>query len=102
MFGGQFKLTQTVMGAHSPHLKRSAWIRDRADDSLNVPGSTEELSALGAPVTLRDGSRVRIRQWSPADRELLVNGFYRLERDDGVDTAAVQRARGEVAQARAT
>ena len=40
--------------------------------------STEELTALGAPVALRDGSHVRIRQWSPSDRELLVRGFYRL------------------------
>jgi GNAT superfamily N-acetyltransferase len=36
------------------------------------------LNALGAPVALRDGSRVRIRQWQPPDRRLLVSGFYRL------------------------
>jgi hypothetical protein len=42
------------------------------------PGSTKKSAARGLPVVLRDGSRVRIRQWRPYDRELLVNGFYRL------------------------
>jgi GNAT superfamily N-acetyltransferase len=42
------------------------------------PGSTEKSAALGVPFVLRDGSRVRIRPWSPSDRELLVSGFYRL------------------------
>jgi GNAT superfamily N-acetyltransferase len=41
-------------------------------------GSTEKAAALGMPFVLRDGSRVRIRQWRAADRELLVGGFYRL------------------------
>lgn len=40
--------------------------------------STEELIALGAPITLRDGSRVRIRQGRPSDDELLLRGFERL------------------------
>jgi GNAT superfamily N-acetyltransferase len=33
---------------------------------------------LGAPIALRDGSRVRIRQGHAADRELLLRGFERL------------------------
>src|SRR5579862_9783510 len=40
--------------------------------------STSELVALGAPIELRDGSRVRIRQGRPADQELLLRGFERL------------------------
>jgi len=42
------------------------------------PVSAKELAALGVPVALRDGSRVRIRQWRPSDGQLLVRGFYRL------------------------
>jgi GNAT superfamily N-acetyltransferase len=48
---------------------------------MSAPGgspSTDELVALGAPVTLRDGSRVRIRQGHRADRQLLLRGFERL------------------------
>jgi GNAT superfamily N-acetyltransferase len=33
---------------------------------------------LGAPIKLRDGSRIRIRQGHRSDRELLVRGFQRL------------------------
>ncbi len=40
--------------------------------------STSELVLRGAPVALRDGSRVRIRQGHSADRELLLRGFARL------------------------
>lgn len=40
--------------------------------------STNELVILGAPVALRDGSRVRIRQGHRSDRELLLRGFERL------------------------
>jgi len=40
--------------------------------------STDELVRVGAPVTLRDGSRVRIRQGHRSDRELLLRGFERL------------------------
>jgi len=40
--------------------------------------STEELITLGAPIMLRDGSRVRIRQGRPSDDGLLVRGFDRL------------------------
>ena len=51
---------------------------DEATPTMAYPGSTEKSTAPGVPVVLRDGSRARIRQWSPSDRELLVNGFYRL------------------------
>ena len=40
--------------------------------------STSELVALGAPIALRDGSHVRIRQGHRADRDLLLRGFERL------------------------
>ena len=40
--------------------------------------STSELVALGAPVALRDGSHVRIRQGHSSDKELLLRGFERL------------------------
>jgi GNAT superfamily N-acetyltransferase len=40
--------------------------------------STSELVTLGAPIKLRDGSRIRIRQGHRADRELLLRGFERL------------------------
>jgi hypothetical protein len=40
--------------------------------------STEELVTLGAPMVLRDGSRVRIRQARRPDDELLLRGFARL------------------------
>jgi GNAT superfamily N-acetyltransferase len=42
------------------------------------PVSTSELRAVGAPATLRDGSRVRIRQWHRSDTDLLRRGFDRL------------------------
>ncbi len=40
--------------------------------------STSELVVLGAPVTLRDGSRVRLRQIRTTDKALLRRGFERL------------------------
>jgi GNAT superfamily N-acetyltransferase len=40
--------------------------------------STGELVALGAPIVLRDGSRVRLRQGHSSDKELLLRGFERL------------------------
>ena len=40
--------------------------------------STNELVAIGAPITLRNGSHVRIRQGHHTDRELLLRGFERL------------------------
>jgi len=39
--------------------------------------STGELVALGAPIVLRDGSRVRLRQGHSSDKELLLRGFER-------------------------
>jgi GNAT superfamily N-acetyltransferase len=43
--------------------------------------STDELVALGAPIALRDGSRVRLRQIHDADKDLLRRGFERLSRE---------------------
>jgi GNAT superfamily N-acetyltransferase len=40
--------------------------------------STSELVILGAPIALRDGARVRIRQGHSSDRGLLLRGFERL------------------------
>jgi GNAT superfamily N-acetyltransferase len=40
--------------------------------------STNELVSFGAPVTLRDGSHVRVRQGHRSDRDLLLRGFERL------------------------
>jgi GNAT superfamily N-acetyltransferase len=40
--------------------------------------STSELMLRGAPVELRDGSRVRLRPGRSSDRELLLRGFERL------------------------
>jgi len=40
--------------------------------------STNELRILGAPIALRDGSHVRIRQGHSTDKELLRRGFERL------------------------
>jgi GNAT superfamily N-acetyltransferase len=39
---------------------------------------TRELVAVGAPVVLRDGTAVRLRQGHHSDRELLLRGFERL------------------------
>ncbi|HUA48263.1 MAG TPA: GNAT family N-acetyltransferase [Solirubrobacteraceae bacterium] len=36
---------------------------------------------LGAPIALRDGARIRIRQGRHSDRELLLRGFERLSRE---------------------
>ena len=40
--------------------------------------STNELVLLGAPIALRNGSRIRIRQGHRSDRDLLLRGFERL------------------------
>jgi GNAT superfamily N-acetyltransferase len=42
------------------------------------PTSSEGLIALGVPIALRDGSRVRIRPVRRSDSELLLRGFRRL------------------------
>lgn len=42
---------------------------------------TDELVKLGAPIALRDGWRVRIRQGRETDRDLLLRGFARLGPD---------------------
>jgi GNAT superfamily N-acetyltransferase len=45
---------------------------------MSLTPSTNELVILGAPVALRDGSRVRVRQGHGSDRKLLLRGFERL------------------------
>jgi hypothetical protein len=40
--------------------------------------ATDDVVLEGVPVTLRDGSRVRIRRGRRSDRELLLRGFQRL------------------------
>jgi GNAT superfamily N-acetyltransferase len=45
---------------------------------VSVTPSTGELVELGAPIVLRDGSRVRLRQGHSSDRQLLLRGFARL------------------------
>jgi GNAT superfamily N-acetyltransferase len=57
------------------HKRAAAEARPAAEPAAP---STEELITLGAPIVLRDGSRVRIRQGQPSDAELLVRGFQRL------------------------
>jgi predicted acyl esterase len=43
------------------------------------PSSTSELATLlSIPITLRDGSRLRIRQWRRSDTDLLPRAFERL------------------------
>jgi RimJ/RimL family protein N-acetyltransferase len=39
---------------------------------------SEELVQVGAPIALRDGSRVRVRRLRDSDRQLLLRGFRRL------------------------
>ncbi len=39
---------------------------------------TNELISIGAPVVLRDGSRIRLRPGRAADRDLLIRGFAQL------------------------
>ncbi|HEY2161571.1 MAG TPA: GNAT family N-acetyltransferase [Solirubrobacteraceae bacterium] len=44
----------------------------------NVAQPTDALTPPGVPAELRDGSRVRIREIRPSDRQLLMAGFERL------------------------
>jgi len=46
--------------------------------STNNTPSTNELVIIGAPIALRDGSHIRIRQGHHTDRDLLLQGFERL------------------------
>ncbi len=43
--------------------------------------STSELKTVGASITLRDGSEIRVRQGHGDDRDLLVRGFERLSEE---------------------
>jgi GNAT superfamily N-acetyltransferase len=49
-------------------------------DVTSIP-STSELVILGAPVELRDGSRVRLRQVRATDKGRLRRGFQRLSEE---------------------
>ena len=51
---------------------------DAPTDRAGFTPSTSELTTLGAPITLRDGSRLRIRQWHRSDTDLLLRAFERL------------------------
>src|SRR5262245_56676508 len=51
------------------------WLRPGGSRLL---GHRPRLAARGRPVTLRDGSKVLIRQIQPADASLLADGFARL------------------------
>jgi GNAT superfamily N-acetyltransferase len=45
---------------------------------MTLTPSTAELIALGAPIVLRDGSRIRLRQGHRTDKARLLEGFSRL------------------------
>jgi GNAT superfamily N-acetyltransferase len=45
---------------------------------MSLTPSTAELLAIGAPIVLRGGSRVRLRQGRSSDKALLLRGFARL------------------------
>lgn len=45
---------------------------------MSTRDSTADLLSGGVPVTLRDGSRIRIRELHRADRELWLRGFEHL------------------------
>jgi hypothetical protein len=47
--------------------------------------STGELVELGALISLRDGSRIRLRQGHSSDKELLLRGFARLSPSPATD-----------------
>lgn len=43
--------------------------------------TTTEIIMLGAPIVLRDGSRIRLRQIRDTDKDLLLRGFERLSEE---------------------
>jgi GNAT superfamily N-acetyltransferase len=45
---------------------------------MSLTPATSELVTLGAPIVLRDGSRIRLRQGRSSDKQLLLRGFERL------------------------
>ena len=48
---------------------------------MSLPPSRNEPTVFGAPIELRDGSRVRLRQGHSSDRDLLLRGFARLSKE---------------------
>ena len=67
-----------ISGREDPIRDRLQRVGGALMSAAGSSPSTDELVTLGAPVTLRDGSRVRIRQGQRSDRELLLRGFERL------------------------
>jgi GNAT superfamily N-acetyltransferase len=45
---------------------------------MALMSAASELVTLGAPIVLRDGSRIRLRQGRSSDKQLLLRGFERL------------------------
>jgi GNAT superfamily N-acetyltransferase len=45
---------------------------------MALMSAASELVTLGAPIVLRDGSRIRLRQGHSSDKQLLLRGFERL------------------------
>ncbi len=69
-------LSQAI-GELNPTIQRPRGSSARGLEMSSTP-STNELVILGAPVALRDGSRVRVRQAHRSDKQLLRRGFERL------------------------
>jgi hypothetical protein len=53
---------------------------DAPTDRAGSTPSTSELSSLGAPIRLRDGSHLRIRQWHRSDTDLLMHDASQAHR----------------------
>jgi magnesium-transporting ATPase (P-type)/GNAT superfamily N-acetyltransferase len=66
---------QTSLASTSSREAKRPCVDSKFED---VTPSTSELVTLGAPIALRDGSHVRIRQGHRSDRDLLRRGFERL------------------------
>jgi GNAT superfamily N-acetyltransferase len=65
-------------GCELTHFRKRAGCLSTPDSGVSSTPSTNELVILGAPVALRDGSRVRVRQGHRSDKQLLRRGFERL------------------------
>ena len=65
-------------GCELTHFRKRAGCLSTPDSGVSSTPSTNELVILGAPVALRDGSRVRVRQSHRSDKQLLRRGFERL------------------------
>ena len=65
----------TPVAARSPLRWIPGWLRPGRS---RLPGHRPRPTVTGGPITLRDGSKVWIRQVQPADAPLLADGFTRL------------------------